>query len=254
MSHAPGFGPTSTSAFRRARRRDPTGIGRLQFVLGIAADTPDRVLELMTRCTNAAVEMLEGVDHAGVTASFDGHPLTVAPTDTTVELFDRRQYEFDDGPCLHALRTAETTRIDVVEMARRWPRLSSAAGDAKLTSFLATPLFAGGTSVGSLNLYSHSTVADTGHSNDIVTILADYLNTALETINLIARQGRAARSLRDAVAARTDIEQAVGVLMGVHTTNAVDAFSELEAGAIVRALNTVEYARLVVTSADDGRL
>jgi hypothetical protein len=251
MPPNPGHRPESTSAFRRAHGRDPAGIERLQFILGIPADTPDRVLELMSRCTDAAVDILEGVDHAGITASFDGHPLTVAPTDTAVERFDQQQYEFDDGPCLHALRTAETTRMDVAEVGRRWPPLGSAARKARLTGFLATPLFAEGVSVGSLNLYSHTTVSDTTHTNDLVTILADYLNTALESINLIARQGRAARTLRDAIASRIEIEHAVGVLMGAHTINAADAFSELEAGATLRALTTAEYARLLIGSVGD---
>ncbi|OYD71846.1 GAF and ANTAR domain-containing protein [Rhodococcus sp. OK302] len=224
---------------------------RLQRYLDISADTPDRVIELMTRCTGAAVDLISGVHHAGVTATLDKTPFTVAPTDPLVEAFDRAQYSFDEGPCLHASRSGQFVRMSVGELEERWPALGVTARAAHLTDFMAVPLFSERSPVGSLNLYSQASIDHSTRDRDLVTVLADYLGQALEAASQDQRRGQAAATLRHAVGARVDIERAVGVLMYRHDCDAATAFRELEALSDLKSDNILKVARKILGATED---
>lgn len=240
--------PQHSAAFMRAHAHDPAGIDQLRRSLDIVIGTADDVLDMMGICTAAAVSMIDGVHHGGITASLDGTPFTAAPTDPAVEAFDQQQYQVGDGPCLRALRTAGTVRMSAEELAARSPELGAAARAADLTDFLATALFASGVPAGSLNLYSHTVIPDTVQVNDIVTILADYLSRTVGDLESVTRRGHVAAALRDAVAGRTDIERAVGVLMSVHEVGAAAARERLIAGAEENAISVLDYARKILSS------
>ena len=251
ISREPRSSPDKSDSFRRAHFLDPIGMDRLQSHLNISADTPDRVIELMARCTEAAVDLLTGVHHAGVTATLDKTPFTVAPTDPLVEAFDRAQYSFDEGPCLHASRSGNFVRMSVGELEERWPVLGVTARAAQLTDFMAVPLFAEQSPVGSLNLYSQNSIVHSTRDRDLVTVLADYLGQALEAAAHDQRRGQAAATLRHAVGARVDIERAVGVLMYRHDCDAAAAFRELEALSDLKSDNILEVARKILGATED---
>lgn len=244
--------PDTSASFRRARQLNPVGMDKLRRDLSIPTISADRVIELMTRCTSAAVELVSGVDHAGVTATLDSTPFTVAPTDPLVGAFDDAQYIFGDGPCLRASRSGHNVRMSLSELEGRWPGLGTRARAAQLTEFLAIPLFAQETPVGSLNLYSRESIDNSIHGLDLVTVLAEYLGSALDVAADDAQRGRAATVLRDAVAARVDIDRAVGVLMHQNDFDASLAFRELEARASADSGNILKAARQVLASLGDG--
>jgi GAF domain-containing protein len=242
-----------SGALERARGREPKLIDRLERSLSTPAGSPDRVVELMARCTVAAVDLVVGVDHAGVTASLDSEPFTVAPTDERVEDFDRKQYLLDDGPCLSASRTGRSVRMSVEQLGIQWPALGVAARNAGLTGFLAVPLFNSGLPVGSLNMYSHSAVADTDRDHDLVLVIAEYLGAGLDAIATDNRLERAGAALRRGIASRAEIERAVGILMVRRDTDPETAFSELEAEARRESRHIRDVARQTIISADDDR-
>lgn len=242
-----------SAAFARAQGREPRLIDRLEQSLSIPADSPDQVVELMIRCTIAAVELVVGVDHAGVTASLDSEPFTVAPTDERVEEFDRTQYLLGDGPCLSASRTGRSVRMSVEQLGTRWPTLGIAARNAGLEGFLAIPLFNYDVPVGSLNLYSHSAVAETDRDRDLVVVIAEYLGAGLDAIATDHRLERAANALRRGIASRADIERAVGILMIRRDTDPQTALSELQASARRQSRDLLDVARQMIISADDER-
>ncbi|MFE4498539.1 GAF and ANTAR domain-containing protein [Rhodococcus sp. NPDC056743] len=252
ISRGPRPSPDNSDSFRRAQLADPVGMDKLRGLMNVSATSPDHVIELMTRCTGAAVELVSGVDHAGVTATLDNAPFTVAPTDPLVEAFDRAQYEFGDGPCLSASRTGNYIRMSVTEVEERWPVLGHSARAAQLTDFLAVPLFAERVPVGSFNLYSQKSIEHSVHDRDLVTVLADYLGHALEVAAHDDRRDRAAGSLREAIRARGDIERAVGVVMNQNDCDALDAFRELETRSATNSDNILEVARQILASIDDG--
>ncbi|TSD48944.1 GAF and ANTAR domain-containing protein [Rhodococcus sp. KBS0724] len=244
--------PDNSDSFRRAHLADPIAMEKLRRLLDVSATSPDHVIELMTRCTGAAVELVSGVDHAGVTATLDNTPFTVAPTDPLVEAFDRAQYDFGDGPCLSASRSGNYVRMSVADVEERWPVLGDSARAAQLTDFLAVPLFAEESPVGSFNLYSQKSIDSSVRDRDVLTVLADYLGHALEAAARDDKRGRAAGALRDAIGARVDIERAVGVVMNQNDCDASVAFRELETRSAANSDNILDVARQILASIDDG--
>lgn len=251
ISRNPQHSPDNSESFRRAHRLDPVALDRLRGQLNISTSTPDRVIELMSRCTSAAVELVSGVDHAGVTATLDNTPFTVAPTDPLVDAFDRAQYEFGDGPCLKASRSGDSVRMSLSDVERRWPTLADSARAAQLADFVAVPLFAEKSPVGSLNLYSRRSIDSSIRGQDLVAVLADYLGSALDVAVDHDKRSQAANALRVSIGARVDIERAVGVLMNQNDCDALDAFRELETRSSVNSDNILVVARQILASIDD---
>lgn len=171
----------------------------------------------------------------------------VAPTDPAVEAFGQQQYRSGDGQCLRAPRTAGSVRVGVDELEVRWPKLEGAARAVDLTDFLATSLFTR-SPAGSLNQYSHAVIADTDRSNDIVTVLADYLTYALGELDHLTRHGHAALTLRDAVGGRVDVERAVGVLIGVEEFDSAAAYAYLVAEAERNDISAPDCVRKILAS------
>src|SRR5918997_3394672 len=86
--------------------------------LGDAMDESSR-LEL---AAVAAVQLVAGCDHAGVTVNENGETLTRAASDDVVRRANQLQYEFGEGPCLDTLRDEETLVSNDLAADVRWPR------------------------------------------------------------------------------------------------------------------------------------
>lgn len=66
---------------------------------------------LQEMATLAARLVTDGVS-CGMTMRPTGRPATVACSDPLASEVDEVQYQLDDGPCLHAMRTGDRVRID----------------------------------------------------------------------------------------------------------------------------------------------
>ena len=125
MARSPAASPPESAALIRALAAHPEQMANLIEALHRRALDADALLNLMGRIAREAVRLLAGVGWAGITAQFDGPPLTAASTDTRVLIVDERQYLADDGPCLRAMRTGVTvamTRQQVRGGGRSSPR------------------------------------------------------------------------------------------------------------------------------------
>ncbi len=60
----------------------------------------------MQLVVHTAKATIADCDSAGVTVVQEGTPFTSAWTDERTLAVDRDQYDVDDGPCLHAVRTS----------------------------------------------------------------------------------------------------------------------------------------------------
>jgi hypothetical protein len=206
--------PPPSAALLRALAAHPELMADLMCSLNIPVPDADALIELMGRASREAVRLVDGVDWAGVTAQFDGHDaFTAAHTGKTVLIVDERQYEQHDGPCLQAMRTNRRTHMTLAQVEALWPHLAAGAASVGVNSFLALPLHAQeGTAVGSLNLYSSGVDTLDTPDEDLLTVLAEYLDRALASYRH-HQPAYGAEDLRAALDRRTLIEQAVGVLM-----------------------------------------
>ena len=113
---------------------------------------------LQELATLAARLVTDGVS-CGMTMRPTGRPATVACSDPLASEIDEVQYQLDDGPCLHAMRTGDRVSIDDTAGRARWPRFEAAAQARGIRSCLALPLVADGKPVGALNLYARGVAA-----------------------------------------------------------------------------------------------
>ena len=215
MALTPAASPPESAALIRALAAHPEQMANLIEALHRRAGDADALLDLMRRIAHEAVRLLPGVGWAGITAQFDGPPLTASSTDTRVLLVDEGQYTAGDGPCLQAMRTSKTVAMTLKQMQQRWPHLAATAEHAGVRSILAVPLPAGGGPAGVLNLYtSHHTVPQP--DPDVMTVLTEYAARGFTDYQDSRPDPTPEQALRQAKVRWATVEQAIRVLMAVH--------------------------------------
>jgi len=204
---------------------DLTGVfQRLQSLLLTASGIDLFLQDLAELATTAADQSLS----CGITARRDGQPLTVASSDERASALDETQYQISDGPCLHALATGDTVLIDDVDHDTRWPDYLNRVRPAGLRCSLSLPLTAVGAPIGAMNLYGFGTpgvfTKDVRHRCELFGAQA---SGALHLSLSRAADQQLLDQLDQALASRTIIDQALGVLIGQQHCTVDHAFSLL---------------------------
>jgi GAF domain-containing protein len=180
---------------------------------------------VLERATHVAKRAIAGADEVSVTMNGGGSPTTVASSGPLAEAVDERQYEFDHGPCLEAVRTGHVVLVSDLTVDERWPEYGPAALEAGVRSSLSVPLLVDGRSVGAFNGYSRSPRAfDDEAVQRVVKDLAAYAGIVLNNAGLYFTATSRADQLAEAMKSRAVIEQAKGILMAQRRCSAEEAF------------------------------
>ncbi len=187
--------------------------------------TPQEVLD---DATEAAVKLLEGVGHAGVTLvrrhSSRREPEfleSTAETSTVASTFDELQHRYGQGPCFDAIWAHQTVRIDDAKSETRWPQLMRAVREqTPIRSTLSIQLYIDGEELGALNLHSEKEHGVGGDVEEQAFNLATHAAIALSS----ARRGQ---QFHSALASRDLIGQAKGMIMERFNIDALAAFNLL---------------------------
>lgn len=183
-----------------------------------------------------AVELVDGCDHAGVTLASAVALEAGAASDAVVLRGDAWQYELSEGPCLDAVRLARTVLSQDLALDPRWPtwapRVRTELG---VRAMLSLPLALDHAVLGALNLYADRSGAWTDDAVAVAHGLADQLVAALADAREIEHLGRA-------VAGRTVVGQAQGILMERLDLDAEQAF------AYLRRVSQSRHLRLLVVA------
>lgn len=143
----------------------------------------------------------------GITLQPNGRPLTVASSDGFASQVDELQYKLDEGPCL----------------------------------------ITHGNPVGALNLYSRQA----GFFGEVQSQQAERFardaSTAVGIAAHIAQQAVLTEQLRESLASRAVIDQAVGVLMAEQRCGVTEAFEILRAASQNRNIKLRQVAEDIVT-------
>lgn len=190
--------------------------------------TTSGVESFLQRLTELASNAVEIPVSCGVTARRDGQPLTVASSDEQASGLDESQYEAAAGPCLHTLETGEVMSITDVDTEQRWPSYLGDAREKGLRSSLSLPLVVDGSTVAAMNLYSFTGpgVFDE-HVQRRCRVFASLAAGALQLAIGRAADRQLVDQLEAALASRTVIDQALGILMGQQSCSAEEAFTLL---------------------------
>ena len=177
--------------------------------------------EAMDTAVRMATAIISGCDMAGVSIVHSDGVDTPATSHDELRQADEYQYTLSEGPCFDALREQDTIISHDLADDERWPTWGPhIAGELGMHSILSYQLFSDGPVIGALNLYGAERSAFT--SDDLYDGLALAAHVA---VALAAAQQ--VEHLKTAIASRTVIGQATGIVMERFDLDAETAFRVL---------------------------
>ncbi|SDP87028.1 GAF domain-containing protein [Actinopolyspora xinjiangensis] len=194
--------------------------------------------EALRLIVSGAVDTVPGAEQAGVSLLHrDGGVTSAATSDPTVDEVDQLQADYQEGPCVTALREQHTVIVDDLTVETdRWPRFAPDATALRVASMLSFHLFTRDDTVGALNLYSGSPRSFGTESQLLGGLFAAHAATALGGARHVAQ-------LHRALATRDLIGQAKGILMERFDLDADAAFQLLVRSSQDANMKLVAVAR-----------
>lgn len=220
-------------------------ITELQNLLLATASLEDFLQELAVLAARAVAEGLS----CGITLQPDGHPVTVASSDARATQVDEVQYELDQGPCLQALRAGERVYVADTAGPERWGGFSARAAANGIRSSLSLPVTAEGIE-GAMNLYAPVPEAFGEAEVRFAEPFAASVSAAL-ALALAVRQASSTAltgQMREALASRAVIDQALGVIMAQERCTSTQAFAILRNASQNRNTKLRDIAHQIVTN------
>ncbi|MEV0126181.1 GAF and ANTAR domain-containing protein [Streptomyces sp. NPDC050703] len=208
----------------------------------------DRLEEFLQELVVLAADLLPVRVHCSITLAARGRLRTAAASDELVRRADQEQYDRGEGPCLEALRTGEIHAVGDMRGSVRFPVFAERALLIGLRSSLALPLTPPGRcGTGVMNLYADEPDSFSGSVRDQAAVFAGHAAGALGVAHKIAEQTRFSEDLQTALASRTRIDQAIGILMAQRRCTAPRAFEILARASQNRNKKVRDLAALLIT-------
>lgn len=201
----------------------------------------ERTLDaVLAEVTSAAVELIPGVDTAGILlVKPRGGFESLATTSDLPHQLDILQMTFEEGPCVQAALADTIVRTDDFRAESRWPRYSPAVVEIGVLSGLSFKLYTGDRTAGALNLFGFQPRTWNTDAESIGTVLAAHAAAAV-----IATQEE--RQLKAALLTRDRIGQAKGIIMERFGVDDVRAFQMLRQLSQEENIKLVDIAGRVV--------
>lgn len=235
MAAEPGLSPSSA-------QNPPPSLEQLQDLLLESPGFDEFLLEL-TVFSAAKLATPEPMLCA-ISVERDGRPVTVASSSDAAKKMDEKQYGFDDGPCLTALRENRTVLVEDLEGSERWRRYGESVGRYGAVSVLAVPIEAGPNASAALNCYALSTDTFTRAAIASVESYALSLSRILRLALRVHRLAVHPEGLHGALQSRAVIDAALSLVM------AQTRDSREEAAAILHEMALSSNQQLKQIAAD----
>ena len=183
---------------------------------------------VLRKIAELAVKSIPGADEASITLIERGKPKTVAFSGQLAITLDERQYESGQGPCLDAAVSGQTIVLDTHDEHCRYPEFSHEARRQGVRHVLAVGMATLQQTSGALNIYgSGSAGAFDPQVREAAASFAGYAAVTLFNAALYAGALDEVAQMQQAMATRSGIEQAKGIIMGQRRCTADEAFSIL---------------------------
>ncbi|MFE4837259.1 GAF and ANTAR domain-containing protein [Arthrobacter sp. NPDC056691] len=178
----------------------------------------------------------------------DGRLITVASSSESARQMDEKQYGFDDGPCLTALREGRTVLVRNLETSERWHQYWQAVTADRVVSVLAVPIDAGPDAAAALNCYARSTAAFDAATITAAETYASSLSRVLRLALRVHRLALLPEGLHGALQSRAVIDAALSLVM------AQTRGSREEAAAVLHqmALSNKQQLKQIATDILNG--
>lgn len=184
-----------------------------------------------------------------ITVEREGFPLTVASSAVDAMALDERQYAFDDGPCLTALRQQRTVLIPDLDESRKWEDYAREIASSGVHSILAVPVEAGSSTQAALNCYA----LEPGMMDDaFVAAVESFAGSISRILRLALRfhlPALAGADLGPELRARGLVDGAVAVLMVQAKCSRAEALAQLGRSAFEGNMRIADRAVQVLREA-----
>ncbi len=203
---------------------------------------PRNAEEILTKVTSAAVDLIAGVDTAGILLIKKGGQFeSIAGTDELPHELDELQHTLNEGPCIEAASSSDydVVRTDDFRRETRWPAYTAAVQKLGVLSGLSFRLYTHERTAGALNLFGFQPTEWDIERQTIGTVLAAHAAAALMATNQ-------SDNLRSAVASRDRIGQAKGIIMERFDVDDVRAFEMLRQLSQESNTSLIEIAQRVI--------
>lgn len=136
-----------------------------------------------------ATRTVVGVDGTGLTLVHeDSPPRWVAATDAVMELLERVQQDFGEGPFLQAYAKDGAVAVEDLRTAPAWSRIAAVVGQLHVCGVLSVPVRLAGQPVGTLDAYTIQPRAWSVEEVDAVGAFAEVAGELIRTaVQLAAR-------------------------------------------------------------------
>ena len=215
---------------------------RLRSVLA-SADEVEEYLQAAVECVNE----LTGVDASYTlsTVLYDS-PFTVATNDRNAWEADQVEFDVGDGPCLEVL--LQGTAFDGIDLGTdsRWPAWAAVAD---LLGFGSAAAVGAEVEPGRrlvLNCYGAGDVLLDAAAVDRAQQFVDELAFTMPVALRLAQQSAEVSNLQEALASRSTIDQALGVLMAQNRCTRDEAFGILRRASQNRNVKLRDVAAAVI--------
>ena len=180
----------------------------------------------------AGVVGVFGVDGAGLMFIDSEDALRyVAATDEPSRVLESAQEQLGQGPCVDSLIYGTAFETADITADERWPTIGEIVGPVGVRAVIGVPLRLGGASVGSLNAYRSEPYEWDDSERAALRAFNRTIEAVLGQAILAERHEAVVDQLQHALEHRVAIERAIGLLMGRHGLDAVDAYNRIRTAA-----------------------
>ena len=207
----------------------------------IYADTEPAAIHLAL--CRAAVDLVDGCDHASIMVAANGKFSTTAATDPVAAQVDAIEREVGEGPCVDAI-VEEGLQFDPnIETSSKWPAMAARAlAETPVRGMIAYRILADNRKVAAINLFADTPDAFTTQSMDQGAVVASFASTAF--MMLSARDQ--AETMSRGLTSNREIGKAIGLLMAAHRFTEDQAFDLLRTTSQNLNMKITAVARKII--------
>lgn len=207
-----------------------------------SADSYETVCE---RVCVAAVEFVDGCDHASLMEQRGGKAVTLAASDDIALHIDNLEREVGSGPCLDAMDDSQPDHHCAPDLTResRWQDVAErVVAETPVRGMGGFRIRYAPNRLGAINVFSDQPGAIDQDSMDQASMLAAFASVALAALG----RGEEASTLRRGLESNREIGKAIGLLMAMHDVSDDHAFEMLSRVSQDMNIKVAEVAAQVV--------
>jgi hypothetical protein len=178
--------------------------------------------------------------------SLYGNLITIGTSDRAAWEADQVEFDTEDGPCVEAIRTGTVCEAPDLAVERRWPAWASVATLLGFSSAAGIPAEISPGQRIALNLYAPAPQAFDDETVRRATVFAEEVARTIPMAVRLFEADVRSLQLEQALASRSTIDQALGVLMTQNQCTADVAFGILRRASQNRNVKLRDVAAMII--------